>query len=142
MHSCVRPRGRDWVVGLVAGAVLGLLFLGIGARAGMRLVAIHAGQPGIFTLPGSLTVSALGALAGSAVAVIFLLARTAFPAHRWRRALAFWAVCVAIVLRGLHPVTSTNAAIFLPLFAAHGALMHVFWCRVYLLRSASWAGRT
>ena len=137
MDSCVRPRGRDWGVGLVAGAVLGFLFLGIGARAGMRLVAVHAGQPGIFTLPGSLTVSALGALAGIAIAVIFLLARTAFPAHRWLRAIGFWAVCAAIVFRGLHPVTAANAAIFLPLFVVHGALMHAFWCRVYLPRRAT-----
>ena len=134
MHSLNRPTRRDWLAGLAAGASLGFVFLGVGARAGMRLVALSAGQSPAFSIEGSIAVSLMGAATGALVAAIFLLARTAFPNRRWIRGALFWAICAALVLRGLHPVTALNAAIFLPLFAVHGALLHVFWCRVYLPR--------
>ena len=134
MHSLNRPTRRDWLAGLGAGASLGFVFLGVGARAGMRLIALSAGQAPAFSIEGSIAVSLLGAATGALVAAIFLLARTVFPTRRWIRGALFWAVCAALVLRGLNPVTALNAAIFLPLFVAHGALLHVFWCRIYLAR--------
>ena len=134
MHSLHRPTRRDWLAGLGAGASLGFVFLGVGARVGMRLIALSAGQAPAFTIEGSIAVSLLGALTGALVAAIFLLARTAFPTRRWIRGIFFWVACAALVLRGLHPVTTLNAAIFLPLFAAHGILLHVFWCRIHLVR--------
>jgi hypothetical protein len=42
----------------------------------------------------------------------------------------------AIVLRGLDPVTPLTAAVFLPLFLAHGSLLFAYWCRVRMARSA------
>src|SRR5919197_105095 len=116
MPSAARPRGRDWLAGLAAGAVLGLVLLGIGGRIGMRLVAMHGGQPGIFTIDGSVVVSLLGAVAGAVVAVIFLLARAVSPRHSWLRGVAFWTICLAIVLRGIRPLSVFNVVIFLPLF--------------------------
>jgi hypothetical protein len=134
MHLPRRPARREWLSGLAAGAGLGFLFLGIGARAGMRVIALASGQPAVFTVEGTIAVSVLGALTGALVAAIFLLVRAAFPAHRWVRGVLFWTVCAAVVLRGLHPVTIVNAAVFLPLFLVHGALLHVYWCRVHLPR--------
>ena len=100
----------------------------------MRLIALSAGQAPAFSIEGSIAVSLLGAATGALVAAIFLLARTIFPTRRWIRGALFWAACAALVLRGLHPVNALNAVIFLPLFAAHGALLHLFWCRIYLAR--------
>ena len=134
MHTTSRPRRRDWLAGLVAGAALGFVFLGVGSRAGMRLVALAAGQAPAFTIEGSIAVSLLGALTGAVIATLFLLLRTALPTHRWIRGALFWTLCGALVLRGLHPVTWLNAGIFLPLFLLHGVLLHIFWCRVYLTR--------
>lgn len=134
VHVHHRPGRGDWVAGLTAGAGLGFLFLGVGARAGMRVVAVAAGQAPAFTIEGTVAVGLLGALTGAIVAAVFLLARTAFPTRRWTRGALFWAVCGALVLRGLHPVTALNAGIFLPLFLAHGVLLHAFWCRVHLAR--------
>jgi hypothetical protein len=129
-----RPTRTDWLTGLAAGASLGFVFLGIGSRAGMRLIALSAGQAPAFTIEGSIAVSLLGAATGALIAAIFLLVRTILPTRRWIRGALFWALCAALVLRGLNPVTALNAAIFLPLFALHGALLHVFWCRIYLAR--------
>lgn len=134
MHSTHRPNRHDWLVGLAAGASLGLVFLGIGGRAGMRLVAVAAGQSPAFTIEGSIAVSLLGALAGAVAAAIFLVSRTLFPTKRWMRGALFWVIYGAIVLRGLSPVTTLNAGIFLPLFLMHGILLQTFWCRVHLPR--------
>jgi hypothetical protein len=135
MHGLHRPTRRDWIAGLAAGATLGFLFLGIGARAGMRVVANALGQTPAFTIEGSIAVSLLGALVGALLAAIFLLLRTMLPTRRWTRGALFWIICGALALRGLRPVTTLNAGIFLPLFVMHGVLLHVFWCRVYLPRS-------
>ena len=133
-HRSDRPRPRDWLAGLTAGAVLGFILLGIGGRIGMRIIANELGQPGGFTVEGSLTVALLGAASGAIIALIFLLLRTALPAHRWLRGTLFWVICLAIALRGLRPVTVLNATTFLPLFLAHGILLHTFWCRIHLPR--------
>src|SRR5687767_5588539 len=116
MHATNRPNRHDWLVGLAAGAILGLVLLGIGGRAGMRIVAVAAGQAPAFTIEGSIAVALLGALAGAVAAAIFLLARVLFPTKRSMRGALFWVIYGAIVLRGISPVTTLNAGIFLPLF--------------------------
>jgi hypothetical protein len=132
-----RPSRRDWLAGLVAGASLGLVLLGVGARIGMRLFAVASRQAPTFTIEGSIAISLLGALTGALVAAVFLMLRTALPAHRWVRGALFWAICAALALRGLHPVTALKAGIFLPLFLVHGVLLHTFWCRVHLPRGGT-----
>ena len=134
MHSPHRPSRRDWLAALAAGSTLGILLLGVGARAGMRMIALRSGQQPAFTIEGSIAVSLMGAATGALIAIIFMGVRVALPTHRWIRGTIFWAICAALVLRGLHPVSLLNARIFLPLFLAHGILLHVSWCRYYLPR--------
>ena len=136
MHVLHRPNRRDWLYGLVAGATLGFVFLGIGARAGMRVIALSSGQAAAFTIEGSIAVSLIGALTGVLVAALFLLLRNILPTRRWTRSAVFWIVCLGLALRGLRPVTPINAAIFLPLFVMHSVFLHTFWCRIYLTRRA------
>jgi hypothetical protein len=136
MHMLNRPTRRDWLVGVTAAAALGFIFLGVGSRAGMRLIALDLGQTPSFTIEGSIAVSLMGAATGALLGAVFLLVRVILPTRRWTRAAIFWAVCGALVLRGLNPVTTVNAAIFLPLFVVHGALLHMYWCRVHLARAA------
>lgn len=133
-HPVHRPDRRDWRAALAAGATLGFVFLGIGARVGMRVIALSSGQAPTFSIEGSIAVSLLGALMGALIATVYVLARSMLPTRRWMRGALFWAICGALVLRGLHPVTALNAGIFLPLFLVHGVLLHTFWCRVYLAR--------
>ena len=97
----------------------------------MRYIAVAAGQSRAFTVEGSIAVSLLGALTGAVVAALFLLVRVILPHHGWIRAAVFWAICGALALRGIRPVTPLKAAIFLPLFVLHGALLHAFWYRTH-----------
>ena len=140
MHTTDRRRARDWIAGLLAGAAIGFVVLGIGGRAGMRIVALETGQPAAFSFEGTTTVALLGAASGAIAAAIFLLLRTALPARRRIRAVLFWAILGAIALRGLSPVTGLSASVFLPLFLVFGVLLHLFWCRVHLPRAARAAG--
>jgi hypothetical protein len=71
MHTLNRPTRRDWLAGLAAGASLGFVLLGVGARAGMRLFALASAQAPLFTIEGSIAVSVLGALTGALVATVF-----------------------------------------------------------------------
>jgi hypothetical protein len=135
MTNYRRPNGSDWGVGVLVGTTLGLLLLGIGGRAGMRVMAIATGQAPSLSFEGSLTVAALGAVSGAVVAVIFLLARTLFPQRRALRVAFFWLLVTAIVVRGLNPVTPLAAAVFMPLFLAHGSLLFAYWCRVRMANS-------
>ena len=130
MNDGRRPQLADWLAGVLAGTLLGVVLLGAGGRIAMRVIALVENQPQGFTWGGSLTVVMLGAAAGAATGGIFLLARTLFPGHRPLRVGFFWIVVAAVVARGLNPVTSTKVAIFAPLFVAHGSLMFFYWCRI------------
>ena len=125
-----KPSIADWRAGIVAGAALGAILLGVGGRVGMRAIAVAQGQPPSFTVDGSIAVVLLGATTGAAVAVLFLLARTAFPAHRVGRVVFFWTLVGALVWRGLNPISALNVAVFAPLFLLHGGLLTAYWCRV------------
>ena len=129
IHPDGRPDLRDWRDGLLAGAILGTLFLGIGSRLGMRLIALAEGRSPAFSLGGSLTIVLLGTGVGALVASLFLISRTLFPRRRLLRVTFFGALTGAIVLRGLNPVSFLNAGVFLPLFAMHAALLTSYWCR-------------
>ena len=124
-----RPNRRDWVAAIGLGALLGLVFLGAGGRAGMRVVAANQGQAPAVTVEGTITVVMLGAVAGAAAGAIFALARALSPTRRWAQFLIFWGATLALMLRGLHPVTPFKALVFLPLMGIHGALLHLLWRR-------------
>ena len=130
MHR--RPNRSDWLAGVVVGALLGFVFLGVGSRLGMTAIAIAEDIAPSFTFGGSLTVVALGTLTGAVVGVLFLASRTAFPHHRVARSLLFWGLVAAFVWRGLNPVTALKVAVFAPLFLLHGGLLTLYWCRVRL----------
>jgi hypothetical protein len=125
-----RPTFQDWIAGIIAGTLLGTALLGVGGRMAMRVIGVMQGQPPGFSIGGTLTVVFLGAAAGAAIGVVFLLSRTFFPRHRALRVGFFWIIVAAFVARGLNPVSALNVSIFGPLFLAHGALMFVYWCRI------------
>ena len=104
-----------------------MLFLGVGSRLGMRLIALAEGRSPAFTLGGSVTVILLGTVVGVVVAAVFLLSRRLFPHRRFWRVAFFLVITGAIVLRGLDPVNLLNAGVFVPLFALHAAVLSVYW---------------
>ena len=70
-------RLRRMVIDTLAGATLGALFLGLGARIAMRLLAISIGRDTGFSLGGSLEVIAYGAIIGTITGALWALF------HKW-----------------------------------------------------------
>ena len=134
MTTPSRPNGRDWFNGIVAGVALGAVFLGLGGRAGMRIIAIVNDQAPLFSVEGSIAVLLLGAGTGAVIAAIFLAARTLFPRYRSLRAAFFVLATAALVLRGLKPLSYASVTVFGPLFLLFGVLLQLYWCRIHLRR--------
>ena len=140
MTHPARYTRRDWSFGIAAAALLGLAFLGAGGRVAMWLVALDQGRPPVFTLEGSVAVTLLGAAAGAVIGVVFMTSRWLFSDSRWLRLGLFTAVVGFVALRGIAPLTPFNVSVFGPLFIVHGALLHMYWCRVYLTRRGATRG--
>lgn len=51
---------------VAAGALLGALFVGLGGRAAMRLLALRIGHEGVFSLDGSAEIVLYGTIVGAA----------------------------------------------------------------------------
>ena len=95
------PRGRPigWLRGVMPGLFPGLVagsVLGLALRVAMRLVALAAGVPTSFTIPGTLTVLLIFALLGGAYGALLTAAWRSIPGFRSApgliggTALAFW----------------------------------------------------
>ncbi len=72
---------RSLVVGALSGAVLGVLFLGLGGRIVMRILAVIIAREPAFSLGGSLEIIAYGAIVGTVSGAVFALARPFTPEH-------------------------------------------------------------
>jgi hypothetical protein len=94
----VSRRASTLLLGLRAGATMGLLVGGIGGRAAMRLIAVGQGRTPSFTLRGSLVVVAAGTILGAAVGVLYVVVRRFIPGHGVARGLLY---SLALQLVGL-----------------------------------------
>lgn len=111
---------------LLAGALVGLVVLGVGGRVAMAFVqAASNTTPPRFTLGGTVTVIALGAASGFAGAAIALairaLARPLGIKAVWQMAV-FAAALALVTQRGLHGTAPVGRWYFYPLVAIYGAL--------------------
>jgi hypothetical protein len=116
-----------WVRAALLGAVLGTIFLGVGGRAAMRVIAVAQGAATGFSLGGSGTVVFLGTVAGIAAGLIYAICRQALKSHVWWARLAFGVILLAIVLRGLRPIDGQRLLIFLPLFVLFSLALDRLW---------------
>jgi hypothetical protein len=114
---------RSALATLFWGMSLGALILGVGGRISMRLIAEATTGTSGFPLGGKMNVIFLGVVSGALGVLILLAARVLL--RRWSPAptLVYWALLLAISLRGLRPVDQLRAVLFLPLVAAFGALL-------------------
>jgi hypothetical protein len=74
---------RRLIVGALAGAMFGALFIGLGGRMVMRLLAVAIAREPAFSFGGSLEVIAYGAIVGLVSGGAFGLARPILPERRW-----------------------------------------------------------
>jgi hypothetical protein len=124
-----RPTVQDWFALILLGALLGTIFLGIGGRIAMRVVAIAGGQPQVWTLLGTMTVILLGAANGALGALIRLTTAALVPGPRWFEAALFGMALALLTIRGLHPVQPLAFALFAPLVAAYAVVLETLWRR-------------
>jgi hypothetical protein len=129
--TVVLPR-RALPVGLVLGAVVGMIVLGFGGRIAMRIIGQMQGQPPGFSFGGSMTVVFLGAMAGLAGGFLLWLGRRVFPSLPIARGLLFWIGMSLLTLRVLNPVDAQRLIVFGPVLLLYGATLYPVWCRRYV----------
>jgi len=120
MDVTSRPRIRDWAHGVMLGAILGALVLGIGGRIAMRGVAIVQEWPPTFSFGGSATIVMFGTLAGCGFALVQLALLSIPRLPRPVAALLFWLVVAGISLRILQPIDRDRLLAFPPLVIVYG----------------------
>ena len=124
-------RYHPWAFALVAGALSGLVILGIGGRVAMRLIALHNGQPGGWTVGGTMTVIFLGVVSGVGGGAIRAVASAWIPRRLPDSAgtAVFAIACLLLTLRGLNPVDVPRLLYFLPLTIAYVVVFEIIWRR-------------
>lgn len=125
---------KGWLAGLLLGALLGGLILGVGGRFAMRLIAVANSGRGAFSIGGTVTVIALGALSGAAGALLLLGTNRFLGRHRLIGFLVFWAALLLLTLRGLRPLDPLRLALFLPLVGLFGGALQLLWSKKGFLR--------
>jgi hypothetical protein len=103
--------------------------LGVGGRLAMRGVALAGGSPAVFTAEGTITVLLAGTASGAGGGLLLAMIERWVPAPRWPRRALFLVACLLVALRGLHPVTATSAALFVPLVVIYAVALGAAWER-------------
>lgn len=122
---------NPWVFTPLLGVALGLTILGIGGRVAMRAIAHATNVAPAFSLGGTMTVVAMGALAGAAGGLIYAILARFVPNQSVVRSLLFGVILVLLTLRGLSPVTALSLGLFLPLTLLYGALVDYAYRRQF-----------
>jgi uncharacterized BrkB/YihY/UPF0761 family membrane protein len=121
------PRWRlvaePWLFGLLLGAGVGLVVLGVGGRIAMRAIALGSNTPPAFSIGGTVTVVFLGALSGVGGGLLYALLHRVVPRPRLVRSALFAIALVLLTLRGLRPIQPLALEWFMPLALGYGAIV-------------------
>jgi hypothetical protein len=128
-----RTVAEPCLLGLLLGAVVGVVVLGVGGRIAMRAIALANNTPRGFSIGGTATVVFLGALSGVGGGVLYALLYLLVPRPRPVRSAVFGVALVLVTLRGLRPIQPLALEWFMPLALAYGALVDVGY--------TAWMGR-
>lgn len=101
----------------------------------MRLIAVANSGTGSFSLGGTVTVIALGALSGAVGALLLLGTNRLLARHRLIGRVVFWTALLLLTLRGLRPVDPLRLALFLPLVGLFGGALRLLWPKSVALGS-------
>jgi hypothetical protein len=121
----VKIPAKGWLAGLLLGTLLGAFILGVGGRVAMRLIAVATSGTGSFSIGGTVTVIALGALSGAVGALLLLGTNRFLRRHRLIGFLVFWTALLLLTLRGLRPLDPLRLALFLPLVGLFGSALQL-----------------
>jgi hypothetical protein len=131
--------------GLAAGALSGLLALGLAGRLAMSVLAVMAGNPVRWSLGGTLDVLAFAALVGAPAGAVYGLLRDLGPPRWWRGAaygLALFALFVLVPPPAARSAFSGVRALWLPVLALFGAAFTAYGATLeWLLRWRAASGQ-
>jgi hypothetical protein len=134
------PRWRGavepWLFGLLLGAGVGLVVLGVGGRIAMRAIALANNTPPAFSIGGTTTVVLLGAVSGVGGGLLYALLHLVFPRPRVVRSALFGVVLVLLTLRGLRPIQPLALEWFMPLALVYGAIVDATYTAWYRRRAS------
>lgn len=129
MTLVAAPRWRTavepWLVGLLVGASVGLVVLGVGGRITMRAIALANNTPPGFSFGGTATVVFLGLASGVGGGLLYALLYRLIPRRRLLRSALFGVALVLLTLRGLRPIQPLALEWFMPLALGYGAIVDV-----------------
>jgi hypothetical protein len=141
MTSIVAPRWRHaiepWLFGLLLGAGVGFVVLGIGGRIAMRAIALANSTPPGFSIGGTATVVLLGAASGGGGGLLYTLLHLLVPQPRFVRSTLFGVALLLLTLRGLRPIQPLAMEWFMPLALAYGGIVDVAYTAWYRRRARS-----
>lgn len=139
MTFVAAPRWRilvePWLVGLLLGAGVGFVVLGVGGRVAMRAIALANNTPPGFSVGGTATVVFLGLASGVGGGLLYALLYRLMPRRRLLRSALFGAALVLLTLRGLRPIQPLALEWFMPLALAYGAIVDVMYTARYRRRA-------
>lgn len=124
-----RTIAEPCLFGLILGAAVGLIVLGVGGRVAMRAIALANNTPPGFTIGGTATVILLGVLSGVGGGLLYTLLQLLVPRPRFLRSALFGVVLVLLTLRGLRPIQPLALEWFMPLALGYGAIVDVVYTR-------------
>ena len=119
---------RPLVLGLLLGAVAGVLVLGIGGRVLMRAYALATGRPPAFSVTGTARLLLVATLAGGVMGVVFAWLRqrlTSWPALTVGLALGL--AVFAVLLPGMKPPGPGGTLLSLLPFLGYGVFVDGVW---------------
>lgn len=128
-----RSAAEPLLVGLILGAAVGFVVLGIGGRLAMRGIAIATNTPPGFSIGGTATVVFLGLVSGIGGGLLYAILHRFIPRPRLVRSALFALSILLLTLRGLRPFPPLAIEWFVPLTLGYGAIVDVLYSR--------WAGR-
>ncbi|MDH3710540.1 MAG: hypothetical protein OER04_11660 [Cyclobacteriaceae bacterium] len=94
----LRQHIKKLTAGLLAGAMVGTVVLGIGGRLIMRIIALIGGVTPGASLGGSLEVMAFGSLTGILAGAGYTLIRRILPGKAWLKGTLFGLLIYAVLL--------------------------------------------
>lgn len=125
------PAIRAGLLTILAGTVAGFLILGVGGRLGMHAIALSVAGHGSFTLGGTASVLAFGAIAGAAAGFLLFLARATLGRWPPLPSIVFWGAACAWIFARFDANEPLELVLILPLALAFGIV----------LQAASWRWR-
>jgi hypothetical protein len=117
------PAIRSGLLMVSAGALLGLVVLGIGGRLGMHAVALVTTGRGGFTFGGTVDVLIVGTGIGAAFGLLLFAARALLARWPPLPGLAYWGVAAAWMLLRFDWREPAEMFLVLPLAAVFGGLL-------------------